>query len=90
MKQIPFYLSPFKAQNSPDRPLRYNKETNEEKLKIIGVAQDVGIRKAAWLFKVSRGNIQRWLKQKDDIKIALGNNNKKGKEANIDTKKIIK
>ena len=87
MEQNPFYLSPSKAQNTPDRPVRYKRETNEEKLKIVEVAQDVGIRKAARLFKVSRGNIQRWLKQKDDIKIAIGNNNKKGKEVNIDTKK---
>ena len=44
------------------------RESNEEKLKILKVVEDIGIRKAAKFFRVSRANIQRWLKQKEDIK----------------------
>ena len=68
MEQNPFYKSPSKLSDSPEKPCRYKRESNEEKLKILKVAEDIGIRKAAKFFRVSRANIQRWLKQKEDIK----------------------
>ena len=55
----PFYTAPVKE---ADRPVRYRTDTNGEKLKILEAAKEIGIRKAAKLFKVSRSNIQRWIK----------------------------
>ena len=55
----PFYTSPVKK---ADRPVRYRRDTNGEKLKVLEAAKEIGIRKAAKLFKVSRSNIQRWIK----------------------------
>ena len=59
MEVNPFYTSPVKE---ADRPVRYRRDANGEKLKILEAAKVIGIRKAAKLFKVSRSNIQRWIK----------------------------
>ena len=59
MEVNPSYTSPVKES---DRPVRYRRDTNGEKLKILEAAKEIGIRKAAKLFKVSRSNIQRWIK----------------------------
>ena len=52
MEQKPFCKSPSKLSDSHDRPSRYKRESNEEKLKILKVAEDIGIRKAAKFFRV--------------------------------------
>ena len=43
------------------RPFRYNRLCNEEKVKILDAAKELGIKKASRLFKVPRVNIQRWI-----------------------------
>ena len=60
------------------RPIHLKTESNEDKLKIINVAKDVGNSKTARLFNVKRQNIIRWRKQENEIKIAIAN--KKGKK----------
>ena len=59
MEVNPFYTSPV---IEADRQVRYRRDTNGEKFKILEAAKEIGIRKAAKLFKVSRSNIQRWIK----------------------------
>ena len=75
----PFYQSPVKScETTPNRPVRYRRETNEEKLKIVEVAKEVGIRKAAKLFDVkSPASVHRWMKQEKDLKREVANKNKK-------------
>ena len=65
----PFYVSPINN-NTPDRPLKYTRENNQEKINILEVAKDVGIRKVAKLFKKSPATVHRWLKKEDDLKLA--------------------
>ena len=79
MYSNPFYVSPIKNNNTPDRPLKYTRENNLEKINILEVAKDVGIRKAAKLFKKSPATVHRWLKQEDDLKLVVANKNGKGK-----------
>ena len=50
MYRFPFYSSPTKGKNIPTRPVKYISEDNGTKLKIVEVAKDIGIRKAAKLF----------------------------------------
>ena len=45
------------------RPIRYNRQKNSEKVRILEVAKEIGIRKAARMFSVDKSNVQRWLKQ---------------------------
>ncbi len=59
MEVNPFSTSPvIKA----DRPVRYRRDTNGEKLKILEAAKKIGIKKATKLCKVFRSNMQRWIK----------------------------
>ena len=62
------------------RPVRLKRENNEEKIRILEAAKEIGIRKASRLYSVSRSNIQRWIKQEKEIKTAVGN--KRGKKKN--------
>ena len=52
MYRNPFYSSPPKG-NIPNRPVKYVSENNGTKLKIVEVAKDIGIRKAAKLYNLS-------------------------------------
>ena len=73
------------------RPTRYNRQKNDEKVRILEVAKEIGVRKAARLFSVDKSNVQRWLKQEKELKTTIGNQKGQMKEdfSNIYTKYFI-
>ena len=62
-------------------PIKFKTETNEDKLKIINVAKEVGNSKASRMFNMNRSNIINWREKEDKIKLAVGNN--KGKKRSL-------
>ena len=58
-----------------------NVQTNEDKLKIINVAREVGNSKAARMFNENRSNIINWRKKEEKIRLAVGNN--KGRKRSL-------
>ena len=53
------------------RPIRYNRQKNDEKVRILEVAKEIGVRKAARLFSVDKSNVQRWLKQEKEMRFFI-------------------
>ena len=71
---------------SKSRLQHYNTVKNEEKLKIIKVAKEIGNHKAAKLFNVSRQNVIYWRKQEQKLRAAIGN--KKGQKRSVENMAI--
>ena len=86
MFQNPFYSSPPK-ESTPQRPVKYVRETNQTKLEIVEVAKEVGIRKAAKIYKKTPSTVQSWIKQENALKTDIANKNGKGKEVLFNSKK---
>ena len=65
-----------------------NVQTNEDKLKIINVAKEVGNSKTARMFNVNRSNIINWRKKEEKIRLAVGNNKGRKRSLGETTTKI--
>ena len=63
------------------RPVHYKTEKNEDKLKIVEAAKEMGNSACARLYNVKRQNIIRWRNQEEELKKSVGN--KKGKRTSI-------
>ena len=64
MEINPFYTSPVKEAY---RPVKILKKYKWSIIKKVEAAQEIGYRMAAKLFRASRSNIQRWIKQLDSF-----------------------
>ena len=69
-------------ENTKERTHHYKTATNEDKLKILKIAKEIGNAKAARMFDTSRTNIIYWRKQENKIRACIGN--KKGKKRSVE------
>ena len=60
----------------------YKTATNEDKLKILEIAKQIGNSKAARMFNITRTNIIYWQKQENKIRTIIVNKN--GKKRSVE------
>ena len=63
--------------NTKERTQHYKTATNEDKLKILEIAKEIGNSKAARMFNITRTNIIYWRKQENKIRTIIVNKNGK-------------